>query len=68
MKPSQRAATQNFRFRSARGRGTNAPVLDGSGMIGVFDSGHGGLTVLRALTRHLPDRTFVYFGDHAHAP
>ncbi len=37
-------------------------------MIGVFDSGHGGLTVLRALTRHLPDRTFVYFGDHAHAP
>ena len=37
-------------------------------MIGVFNSGHGGLTVLRALTRHLPDRAFVYFGDHAHAP
>ncbi|CAH2603240.1 Glutamate racemase [Rhodovastum atsumiense] len=37
-------------------------------MIGVFDSGHGGLTVLRALVRELPDRAFVYLGDHAHAP
>lgn len=37
-------------------------------MIGVFDSGHGGLTVLRALTAALPDRRFVYLGDHGHAP
>jgi glutamate racemase len=37
-------------------------------MIGVFDSGHGGLTVLRALVRALPDRGFVYLGDNAHAP
>lgn len=37
-------------------------------MIGVFDSGHGGLTVLGALTAALPDRRFVYLGDHAHAP
>jgi glutamate racemase len=37
-------------------------------MIGVFDSGHGGLTVLRALTDRLPDRRFVYLGDHANAP
>jgi len=37
-------------------------------MIGVFDSGHGGLTVLRALTARLPDRGFVYLADHAHAP
>ena len=37
-------------------------------MIGVFDSGVGGLTVLRALTRALPDRGFVYLGDNAHAP
>ncbi len=37
-------------------------------MIGVFDSGHGGLTVLRALTERLPDRGFVYLGDHANAP
>ena len=37
-------------------------------MIGVFDSGSGGLTVLRALTDALPDRRFVYLGDHANAP
>jgi len=37
-------------------------------MIGVFDSGHGGLTILQALARRLPDRRFVYLGDHANAP
>lgn len=37
-------------------------------MIGVFDSGHGGLTVLRTLVDRLPDRDFVYLGDHANAP
>jgi len=36
--------------------------------VGVFDSGLGGLTVLDALTRRLPDVPFVYFGDNAHAP
>lgn len=37
-------------------------------MIGVFDSGHGGLTVLRALRNALPDRSFIYLGDNGHAP
>lgn len=37
-------------------------------MIGVFDSGLGGLTVLAALTRRFPDLSFVYLGDHAHVP
>jgi glutamate racemase len=37
-------------------------------MIGVFDSGHGGLAVLRALAKRLPERGFVYLGDHANAP
>lgn len=37
-------------------------------MIGVFDSGHGGLTVLRALVDAAPERPFVYLGDHFHAP
>jgi glutamate racemase len=36
--------------------------------IGVFDSGLGGLTVLEALVRRLPDEDFVYFGDNANAP
>ncbi len=37
-------------------------------MIGVFDSGNGGLTVLSALLKRLPDQAFVYLGDHANAP
>ncbi len=36
--------------------------------IGVFDSGVGGLTVLRALRTALPDRDFVYLGDTARLP
>ena len=37
-------------------------------MIGVFDSGLGGLTVLRALATRFPHQSFVYFGDQAHVP
>ena len=37
-------------------------------MIGVFDSGIGGLTVLRALTARFPQLSFVYLGDHANVP
>ena len=37
-------------------------------MIGVFDSGFGGLTVHRALVNALPERDFVYLGDNRHAP
>ncbi len=36
--------------------------------IGVFDSGLGGLTVVRALRRHLPEESIVYFGDTARLP
>lgn len=36
--------------------------------VGIFDSGIGGLTVLDAVARRLPDVPFVYFGDNAHAP
>jgi glutamate racemase len=37
-------------------------------MIGVFDSGFGGLTVHRALIEALPERDFVYLGDNRNAP
>jgi glutamate racemase len=37
-------------------------------MIGVFDSGLGGLTVLRALVARFPHLPFVYLGDHANVP
>ena len=36
--------------------------------IGVFDSGIGGLSVLQALKKELPNERFVYLADNAHAP
>lgn len=36
--------------------------------IGVFDSGLGGVSVLRELVSLLPTEDFIYFGDAAHAP
>ncbi len=37
-------------------------------MIGIFDSGLGGLTVLRALVERFPEQRFLYLADHASAP
>jgi glutamate racemase len=37
-------------------------------LVGVFDSGVGGLSVLRAIQTVLPDQRFLYFADSAHAP
>ena len=37
-------------------------------MIGIFDSGFGGLTVHRAVIEALPERDFVYLGDNRNAP
>jgi glutamate racemase len=42
--------------------------MSNSRPIGVFDSGIGGLTVVRALTHHLPHENIVYFGDTARVP
>lgn len=39
-----------------------------SGAIGVFDSGLGGLTVLKSLMSALPNEDFVYLGDTARLP
>ncbi|WP_373356389.1 glutamate racemase [Pseudoroseicyclus sp. CXY001] len=36
--------------------------------VGIFDSGLGGLTVLGAINRRLPDLPLVYYGDNANAP
>lgn len=38
------------------------------GPIGVFDSGYGGLTILREIRRHLPEYDYLYLGDNARAP
>jgi glutamate racemase len=36
--------------------------------IGVFDSGYGGLTILKELVKTLPEYDFLYLGDNARAP
>lgn len=36
--------------------------------IGVFDSGEGGLSVLKEITRLLPESEYVYYSDNAHCP
>ncbi|MGN0237248.1 MAG: glutamate racemase [Lepagella sp.] len=38
------------------------------GSIGVFDSGYGGLTILKEMIRILPDYDYLYLGDNARAP
>ena len=38
------------------------------GFVGVFDSGLGGISVLRSLVAELPHEDFHYFGDSANAP
>ncbi|MGE4384525.1 MAG: glutamate racemase [Endomicrobiaceae bacterium] len=36
--------------------------------IGIFDSGLGGLTVMSAVTKLMPQENIIYFGDTAHVP
>ena len=36
--------------------------------IGFFDSGVGGLTVLKEVKKILPNEDFIYFGDTMHVP
>lgn len=38
------------------------------GSIGVFDSGYGGLTILNAIRKKLPQYDYLYLGDNARAP
>ena len=43
-------------------------MSDRNAPIGIFDSGMGGLTVLRALIAQLPNEQFIYLGDTARLP
>lgn len=43
-------------------------MLESSSPIGIFDSGIGGMTVAKAIVKHLPQESIVYFGDTAHLP
>jgi glutamate racemase len=40
----------------------------GKSPIGIFDSGYGGLTVMRSIVDRLPQYDYVYFGDNARSP
>ena len=37
-------------------------------MIGIFDSGSGGLSVLREIIKLLPEESYVYYADNANCP
>lgn len=45
-----------------------SPVTSGSAPIGIFDSGVGGLTVLKEIERQLPKESILYVGDTARLP
>jgi glutamate racemase len=42
--------------------------LDSTSPIGIFDSGVGGLSVLRAIREQMPEESILYFGDQRHIP
>ncbi len=42
--------------------------MNKQGSIGVFDSGYGGLTILAALKKELPNYNYIYLGDNARTP
>ncbi len=47
---------------------SETPTTDSYCPIGVFDSGYGGLTILRAFREVLPQYDYLYLGDNARAP
>ena len=38
------------------------------GPIGIFDSGYGGLTILKHIRNAMPEYDFIYLGDNARTP
>ena len=47
---------------------TKDPSVDGDGSIGIFDSGVGGLSVLKQIHTIMPYENLVYFADQQHVP
>lgn len=45
-----------------------AKRLSINGPIGIFDSGYGGLTILKGIRRIMPEYDYIYLGDNARAP
>lgn len=42
--------------------------MPSTGPIGIFDSGYGGLTVMKEIVKRLPSYDYIYLGDNARAP
>ncbi len=42
--------------------------MQSKGPIGIFDSGYGGLTILKEIVQQLPEYDYIYLGDNARAP
>jgi glutamate racemase len=56
-------------LKSKDNRGKDKIVLSQKpGPIGVFDSGYGGLTILKHIRREMPEYDFLYLGDNARTP
>jgi glutamate racemase len=51
-----------------RGNNSYAMSIDIKSPIGIFDSGVGGISVLRAIREQMPEESILYFGDQGHIP
>lgn len=62
--------SQDFEYmeKDVKVKGTIVKDERQAGPIGVFDSGYGGLTILREIRRKLPEYDYLYLGDNARAP
>jgi len=43
-------------------------TFDSNSPVGIFDSGVGGISVLRAIREQMPEESVIYFGDQGHIP
>ena len=68
MKNSRQTANAPRRCFSSLFMGASASKPSRNAPIGVFDSGLGGLTIVREIRRSLPSESIVYFGDIARLP
>lgn len=70
LRPSRLFVSDRFSYAIQGGRGYSAVTEDpvSSNPIAVFDSGLGGLSVVRHLRQRLPSETILYFGDTARVP
>ena len=64
MHPGRDAERSTHTFDDARRKIVGTAMAP----IGVFDSGAGGLTILSALRKELPQEDYIYIGDTAHCP